>query len=182
VGGPGWPGERPGGHTPSLEGVFALLLVLFIAVPAAELYVILVAADTFGVLETVAALVIIGFAGAWLCKQQGFAVLSRIQTALNEGRIPTRDLQNGGLILLAGALLLTPGFLGDVVGILLLLPPTRAIARTFLARALRGRLKVATAAGPAAQGAWFGGVVDVDGRPRDDRRTRDDDGPIPLGP
>jgi len=143
--------------------------------------VILVAADTFGVLETVVALVAIGFAGAWLCKQQGFAILGRIQGALDEGRIPTRDLQNGGLILLAGALLLTPGFLGDIVGILLLLPPTRAVARTFLARVLRGRIKVATAAGPGARSTWFGRVVDVDGRPRDGR-SQDDDGPIPLGP
>lgn len=135
--------------------MFGLLLVLFVAVPALELYVILQAADAFGVLETVAALVLISFAGAWLCKREGFSTLAKIQGALNEGRIPTRELQDGALILLAGALLLTPGFLGDVVGIFLLFPPTRALARTFLARVLRGRVRVATAgAGFVDAEAW----------------------------
>ena len=158
--------------------MFGLLLVLFVAVPAAELYVILQASHAFGVFETIAALLVISFVGAWLCKREGFTTLGRIQGALNDGRIPTKELQDGALILLAGALLLTPGFLGDVVGILLLLPPTRAIARTFLARFLRGRLQVVTA------GAGFGGagrrdaVVDVDSRDRDDGPP----GAIPLGP
>jgi UPF0716 protein FxsA len=158
--------------------VFGLLLVLFVAVPAAELYVILQASHAFGVLETIAALLAISFVGAWLCKREGFTTLGRIQGALNDGRIPTKELQDGALILLAGALLLTPGFLGDVVGILLLLPPTRAVARTFLARYLRGRLQVVTA------GTGFGGptgrstVVDADSRDRDDGPP----GAIPLGP
>jgi len=158
--------------------VFALLLVLFVAVPAAELYVILQAAHSFGVLETVAALLVISVVGAWLCKREGFVTLGRVQGALNEGRIPTRDLQDGALILLAGALLLTPGFLGDVVGILLLLPPTRAIARTFLARYLRGRLQVVTA------GTGFGRsqVVDTDAWDRRDDGGDGPSGPIPLGP
>jgi UPF0716 protein FxsA len=167
-------------------GVFGVLLVLFVAVPAAELYVILQAAHTFGVLETVAALLVIGAVGAWLCKVEGFSTLRRIQGALDEGRIPTRELQDGALILLAGALLLTPGFLGDVLGILLLLPPTRAVARTFLARVLRGRLQVATAgAGKRPFGFTYGGsVVDTDAHDRAERGGRDDGppGPIPLGP
>ena len=155
--------------------------MLFVAVPAAELYVILQAADAFGVLETVAALIVISVIGAWLCRVQGFSTLRKIQLALDDGRIPTRELQDGALILLAGALLLTPGFLGDVVGILLLLPPTRAIARTFLARVLRGRLQMATAGvgGRAFRwGAASGPVVDVDAHDRDDGPP----GPIPLGP
>jgi UPF0716 protein FxsA len=162
--------------------VFGVLLVLFVAVPAAELYVILQAAHNFGVLETVAALLIISAVGAWLCRVEGFATLRKVQAALNEGRIPTRELQDGALILLAGALLLTPGFLGDVVGILLLLPPTRAIARTFLARILRDRVQLAGAG--AGRGFGFGTVVDVDGRDRRGRDDRDDGppGPIPLGP
>ena len=92
--------------------MFGVLLVLFVAIPALELYVILQAAHSFGVFETIAALLLISFAGAWLCKREGFSALARVQTALNEGRIPTKDLQDGALILLAGALLLTPGFLG----------------------------------------------------------------------
>lgn len=157
--------------------------MLFVAIPAAELYVILQVGHAIGALETVVALIAIGFLGAWLCKLQGFAVLGRIQAALNEGRIPTRDLQDGALILLAGALLLTPGFLGDIAGILLLLPPSRAVARTFLARVLRGRLQVATAGAAGPTGFGVGTVVDVDGHPTDDRRGRDEPpGAIALGP
>ena len=169
-------------------GVFGLLLVLFVAIPAAELYVIVQASHAFGVWETIAALLVISFIGAWLCRLEGFSTLARIQTALNEGRIPTKELQDGALILLAGALLLTPGFLGDVAGILLLLPPTRAIARTVLARLLRDRIQLATATtGPARPRGfrWGGGpVVDVDGRDRTAPTDRDDGppGPIPLGP
>ncbi len=163
--------------------MFGLLLVLFVAIPAAELYVILQVGHAIGAVETVAVLIAVSFLGAWLCRLQGFAVLGRIRGALDEGRLPTRDLQDGALILLAGALLLTPGFLGDIAGILLLLPPTRAIARTFLARVLRGRLQVATVGAPGPSAFGFGSVVDVDGRPRDDRRPRDEPpGPIPLGP
>jgi UPF0716 protein FxsA len=162
--------------------VFLVLLVLFVAVPVAELYVIVQVAGAFGVFETVAALIAVGFAGAWLCKREGLSTLGRLQGALNAGRIPTRELQDGALILVAGALLLTPGFLGDVVGILLLLPPTRAIARPLLARLLRGRLSVATTVGTGPGGRWYGSVVDTEGRPRE---RHDDDGPpgaIPLGP
>ena len=155
--------------------MFGVLLVLFVAVPVLELYVIVQTAQSFGVLETVAALVLIGMAGAWLCKREGFSTLGKIQARLNEGRIPTRELQDGALILLAGALLLTPGFLGDIVGILLLLPPTRAIARTFLARVLRGRIRIATVGG---RNVGFGSVVDADSRDHDD----DPPGAIPLGP
>ncbi len=155
--------------------------MLFVAVPAAELYVILQAAHAFGVIETVGALIVISMVGAWLCRVEGFSTLRKVQAALSDGRIPTRDLQDGALILVAGALLLTPGFIGDVVGILLLLPPTRAIARTFLARALRGRLQVATAGAGGRAVRWgssSGRPVDVDARDRDDGPP----GPIPLGP
>ena len=157
--------------------MFGVLLVLFVAVPVLELYVIVQTAQSFGVLETVAALILIGMAGAWLCRREGFSTLGKIQARLNEGRIPTRELQDGALILLAGALLLTPGFLGDIVGILLLLPPTRAIARTFLARVLRGRIKIATVGGRNV-GFGYGSVVDADSRDHDD----DPPGAIPLGP
>jgi UPF0716 protein FxsA len=162
--------------------VFGVLLLLFVAVPAAELYVILQAAHAFGVFETIAALLVISAVGAWLCKREGWSTLARIQAALGEGRIPTKELQDGALILLAGALLLTPGFLGDVVGILLLFPPTRAVARTVLARLLRGRLQVVTAgAGFGGRHSGQGSVVDTDAW---DRPDRDDGppGPIPLGP
>jgi len=158
-------------------GVLGLLLVLFVAVPALELYVILQVSHEVGILNTVAALIVISAVGAWLCRREGFSTLRKVQAALNAGRIPTRELQDGALILFAGALLLTPGFVGDVLGILLLLPPTRAVARTALARALRGRVRLVAA---GASGGWGRGpVVDTQAR---DRRDDGPPGPIPLGP
>ncbi len=148
-----------------------MLLVLFVVVPAAELYVILQVSHAIGVFETITALLVISVLGAWLCRIQGFGVVRRLQIALDQGRLPTRELEDGALILLAGALLLTPGFLGDVVGILLLLPPTRAVARAGLSRLVRDRIGVTMA------GSRRGPVVDVDAKPEDGPS-----GAIPLGP
>ena len=86
--------------------MLGLLLVLFVAVPAIELYVILQASHAFGILNTVAALIVISAVGAWLCRREGFSTLRKVQAALAAGRIPTRELQDGALILFAGALLL----------------------------------------------------------------------------
>lgn len=152
-------------------------MVLFIAVPIAELYLIVQSAHAFGALETIVALIAISFAGAWLMKHQGFRTLAAVQDALGRGRIPTRELQDGALILLAGALLLTPGFLSDVVAILLLLPPTRALARTVLAWSLRGRIRVTATAGAPGAGRW-GDVIDVDS----DEDPPPSAGAIPLEP
>lgn len=169
--------------------MFGVLLVLFVVVPTLELYSILRVGQAIGAFKTLAALIVISTIGAWLCKQQGLTVLRRIQDALDAGRLPTRELQDGALILLAGALLLTPGFLGDVAGILLLLPPVRAVVRPLLGRFLRTRIQVATVGASGSETAWGGSVVDADSRPRegrarDDRPDRDGppSGPIALGP
>ena len=82
------------------------------------------------------------FVGAWLMKAQGRGVLSRIQRSLRDGRMPTKELVDGGLILFAGALMLTPGFLTDILGFILLIPPSRAVVRAALMRRFRGRLGV----------------------------------------
>ena len=119
-----------------------VLAVLFLVIPFLELAVIITVASQVGVLETIALLIIVSVAGAWLCKREGVGVLRRIRDSLDRGELPHRELVDGALILLAGALLLTPGFLSDCVGILLLLPPTRAIARTIVLQFL-GRFTVA---------------------------------------
>jgi UPF0716 protein FxsA len=108
-----------------------ILLVALLAIPIAELWVILQVADGIGVLNTVAALIVISVAGAWLLKQQGLATWARLQRNLAAGRLPTKEVTDGALILLGGALLLTPGFLTDCVGLLLLLPPTRSVLKGF---------------------------------------------------
>lgn len=176
--------EALGGATPSLEGVFGVFLVLFVVIPTLELWSILKVGQAIGAPETLLALIVLSTIGAWLCKQQGLTVLRRIQDALDTGRLPTRELQDGAMILVAGALLLTPGFLGDVVGILLLLPPVRAALRPLLARFLRRRIQVATiaGAGAGAGGSWGGPVVDVDARPAGRDERDGPSGPIALGP
>ena len=115
------------------------LALLFLAVPFAELFVVLRVGRAVGPLNTVLALVVISVVGAVLVKREGVAVLRRAQARIASGGVPGRELVDGVLILLAGALMLTPGFLTDIVGILLLLPPTRAAVRGAALRWLTAR-------------------------------------------
>ncbi len=124
--------------------MFPLLVILFLVVPIVELYVIVQVAGGIGVLETIGLLIVVSIVGAWLVKHQGLSVLRQIQQRIRQGQMPTAQLVDGGLILFAGALMLTPGFVTDAVGVLLLLPPTRIMARGALMRAFRGRVGVVT--------------------------------------
>ncbi len=93
--------------------------------------------QVLGAFETIGLLVLVTVVGAWLVKREGLGVLRRAEARLREGGVPGRELVDGVLILFAGALLLTPGFLTDIVGILLLLPPVRAALRSTTVRWLR---------------------------------------------
>jgi UPF0716 protein FxsA len=137
-----------------------ILAIAFIVVPLAELAVIIAVGDFLGLLPTLALLLVVSVVGAWLAKREGLAAWRRFQLALADGRVPTVEVADGAMILLAGALLLTPGFLSDVVGILLLLPPTRAMARRLAPRLAARRLR------------RRGRVVVVDGTARPARSTR----------
>jgi UPF0716 protein FxsA len=133
-----------------------LLAVVFLVVPIVELAVILQVGQAIGVLETVALLVAVSVVGGWLVKREGVGVLRRISTAVQAGRVPGRDLADGALIVLAGALLITPGFLSDLLGIALLLPPVRAAIRPVLVSALARR-----AIGGRVRRSGGGTIVDV---------------------
>ena len=122
--------------------MFPLLVVLFLAVPIAELYVLIQVGQGIGILETLALLVVISVVGAWLAKREGLGVLRRMQAALNAGRVPGTELLDGFLILLAAALMLTPGVLTDLAAILLLLPPVRAAVRQVLRRRFVRRIGI----------------------------------------
>jgi UPF0716 protein FxsA len=115
-----------------------ILFLLLLVIPIAELYVIVQVADAVGFFETLVLLIGISIGGAYLLKQQGLATWVRFQDALAHGEIPARHVTDGALILLGGALLLTPGFLTDIVGLVLLLPPTRAVIKS-ASRRLLGR-------------------------------------------
>ena len=120
--------------------MFAVLALLFVVLPFVELYVIVQVAHVMGVLPTLAILLLVSIGGAWLVKREGFSVIRRAQARMNEGRVPGRELIDGMLILFAGVLLLTPGFITDGVGILLLLPPVRAAVRFAALRYLSKRV------------------------------------------
>jgi UPF0716 protein FxsA len=117
--------------------MIGLLALLFVVVPIAELYVIVQVAGGIGVPETILLMIGMSVLGAWLAKWQGFSVLYRVQAAVIEGRVPSGELVDGALIVLAGALMITPGFLSDCMAIVLLLPPTRAAVRGVILRRIR---------------------------------------------
>jgi UPF0716 protein FxsA len=108
------------------------LVGLFIAVPILELYVIIKIGGLIGILPTLALLFAMSLLGATLLRHQGRGAWQRFNRALAERRFPGREVADGLLITIGGALLLTPGFITDAVGLMLLIPPTRAIARRLL--------------------------------------------------
>ncbi|WP_421118316.1 FxsA family protein [Aquihabitans daechungensis] len=141
------------------------LFVLFIVAPLLELYVIIQVASVIGGWETIALLVVESAIGAYLLKRQGYATLGKISQAVNEGRIPSNELIDGLLLLVAGALMLAPGFLGDVLGFLLIIPVTRIPFRALLRKRFEnGKYSTffaATTAGPG--GARFVGTFRAGG-------------------
>jgi UPF0716 protein FxsA len=139
-----------------------LLVFLFIAVPILELYVIVQVGGLIGVLPTLALLLAMSLLGAALLRHQGRGAWRRFNQAIAERRFPGREVADGVMITIGGALLLTPGFITDAVGLLLLLPPTRAIARRLL-RAYFGHRFVVVGVGGARATEWG----DSRGRPYD---------------
>jgi UPF0716 protein FxsA len=113
---------------------FLILLALFVVVPIVEIYVIIQVGQAIGALWTIALLIADSIAGSLLMKSQGRAAWRRFQLAVAEGRVPAREVLDGVLVIFGGAFLLTPGFVTDIIGALLLLPPTRAVIRRLLAR------------------------------------------------
>ena len=118
------------------------LVALFIVLPLAELYVILQVGDAIGVIPTILLLAADSVLGSMLLRSQGRAVWRRFNRALREGRMPHREVQDGVLVIFGGAFLITPGFITDVVGVLLLVPPTRALIRRFAVGRLRHRIEI----------------------------------------
>jgi UPF0716 protein FxsA len=126
-----------------------ILLLLFLALPIAELYVIIQVADAIGLVPTLLLLILDGFAGAALARWQGRAAWARFNLAIAEGRVPAHETFDGAMIMLGGALLLAPGFITDAVGFLLLIPPTRALLRGLVTRMARRRVAFGwTVSGP----------------------------------
>jgi UPF0716 protein FxsA len=148
-----------------------LLFFLFIVVPILELAVIIQVGEAIGVWWTIALLLGDALLGAWLLRHQGSAAWRRFNVALAERRVPTREVLDGVLIVFGGALLITPGFLSDILGLLLLAPPTRALVRGWLVRRVAsGKMRVAfggfgggRGGGATGRPGFAGPGYDVDG-------------------
>jgi UPF0716 protein FxsA len=120
----------------------APLLILFIVVPIVELYVIIQVGEAIGLVPTLVLLLADAILGSLLLKHQGRGAWRRFNEALTQRRFPGKEVADGLLIVIGGTLLLAPGFLTDLVGLLLLIPPTRAVARGVLRRLTIGRFMV----------------------------------------
>jgi UPF0716 protein FxsA len=116
--------------------VFVLLLV----VPVLEIATIIAVGKVIGGWQTLALLLVESALGAWLVRREGARAWSALTTALNTGRMPSRELADAALVLVGGTLLLAPGFLTDIVGFFFILPMTRPIARSMLETVVARRL------------------------------------------
>ena len=145
-----------------------LLLVAFVVVPLVEIFVLIQVGQVIGAWWTIVLLIGASILGAWLIKREGSRSWAALQEALQTGRMPARELADAGLILIGGTLMLTPGFVSDIVGVLLILPLTRPLARGVLTRVVAGRLL----------GPMGGGFAGPGRGPGDARRP----GPDPEGP
>jgi len=141
------------------------LIVLFIVVPIAELYVIIQVGEAIGLWPTLALLLADALLGSFLLKHQGRGAWRRFNEALAQRRFPGKEVVDGLLIVVGGTLLLAPGFITDIFGLILLVPPTRAIVRGLLKRFTIGRFAVVGMGMPgsgAARGPGGGPTRDYD--------------------
>ena len=117
-----------------------LLVLAFVVVPLLEIYVLIQVGQVIGPWWTILLLIADSILGGWLIRREGRRAWHALTTALNSGRMPAKELADGALILVGGTLMLTPGFVTDALGILLILPVTRPVARRLLTRVVTKRL------------------------------------------
>ena len=153
-----------------------LLIALFVAVPIAEIYVIIQVGEAIGAVPTILILIADSIIGSMLWRSQGRRAWARFRQTVERGGIPHREVIDGVLVIFGGAFLITPGFISDVLGILLLLPPTRALFRRLLIRRLGRRIQFRMAGGRGSGRRWDGNGgrdYDVEGT------ATEHDGPTP---
>ncbi len=130
------------------------LVVAFVVMPIVEIYVLIQVGQVIGGWWTVLLLVLGGVVGSWLVRREGARAWRALQEALRRGAVPGREIADGALVLVGGTLLLTPGFVTDALGVLLVLPLTRPLWRRLLGQAISRRLLVAGS--PPASGGFPG--------------------------
>ncbi len=118
------------------------LLAAFILIPLAELILLMKLAEVTSIFHTIALVIVTGVIGSYLARREGLIALGRFQSALSEGRMPSREIQDGLMIVFAAALLLTPGLLTDAAGFILLVPAGRELIRRTVLKRYIGQFKV----------------------------------------
>jgi UPF0716 protein FxsA len=122
--------------------VLLVVLALLVVVPVVEIEVFIQVASAIGGWNALGLLILFSIVGGWLVRHEGFIVLRRLRDQVDGGRLPEDELIEGGLLLFAGVLMLTPGFVTGALGLLLIFPPTRILARMALKRRLHARVAV----------------------------------------
>lgn len=136
------------------------LFLAFIVVPVVEIFLITQVASQIAWLPTIALVILVSMIGAWLVKREGLSVINRVREGFRAGRLPTNELADGAMIFFASALMLTPGFLTDALGLALLIPPIRSLLRPLVINFFSRRLEVRTA---GFGGGVFGAPGDAGG-------------------
>ena len=162
------------------------ILFMMIAVPILEIAVFIQVGGALGVATTLAIVLLTAIVGTALLRHQGLTTLARVRKSLEQGRLPVAEVFDGLCLLVAGALLLTPGFVTDLAGLLLFFPPFRGVLRRALGRYLvaSGRIEISVSGSAMGGGGKTGDSSIIDGEYRDvtpkdrpDARSDGEDGP-----
>ncbi|WP_344302993.1 FxsA family protein [Nocardioides bigeumensis] len=119
-----------------------VLFVAFVVVPLVEIYVLIQVGQVIGAWWTIALLIADSLLGSWLIRREGRRAWMALTSALGSGRMPARELADGALILIGGTLMLTPGFVSDALGLFVIVPLTRPLARRVLTRLVTRHLTI----------------------------------------
>lgn len=146
--------------------MFLPILLALLLIPLIEIYFLVQVDQEIGTLPTILLLILVSIVGAWLVKREGRATWNKLRAAMARGEVPTKEAADGAMILFGGALMLTPGFITDIFGFLLILPPTRGAMKNTFRRLLGGWILTRTgAAGRAGRGVYATKVVNSRRRP-----------------
>jgi UPF0716 protein FxsA len=143
-----------------------LLALIFFGVPLLEILVLIRVGQAIGPWWTILLLVLDSLVGAWLTRHEGARAFRSLSEALSSGRMPARELADGILVLAGGLMMISPGFVLDIFGMLLILPVTRPIGRRLLTRVVSSKLLAGGYVGPGSPGFGQGGPGRNEGRPR----------------
>ena len=147
--------------------MFAPILLALVLIPLIEIYVLIQVGERIGAPATILLLIVVSIVGAWLVKREGRATWNKLRAAMARGEVPTKEAVDGAMILFGGALMLTPGFLTDIMGFLLILPPTRAALKGSFRKLLGGWvLTRAGVVGKTGRGVYAARVVSSRRGPR----------------